>query len=162
MSFATAYLTSRETSIWDLRRKNKNQAEIGRLLSITRQASHQRLAMIDTKIELAFTEAASINKLVVKNINLVDGIMEAYSPIHKMPVFVSLSSVNGLRVWYMHEGDCEICSEKESCKKYLVAEADERNIVLSNEDRNSPPTKLAINIFSKYIGATRDDGVRGT
>ena len=98
MSFSTAYLTLRETSVWDLRRKNKTQAEIGRLLGFTRQASNKALDLIDTKIERAFNEAAVSNNLEVRSINLVDGIMEAYSPVHRMSVFVSLSRVNGLRV----------------------------------------------------------------
>jgi hypothetical protein len=156
MSFSTAYLTVREINVWDLRRKNKTQAEIGRLLGFTRQASNRALGVIDTKIERAFREAAVSNNLEVRNINSVDGVMEAYSPIHKMPVFVSLSSVNGLKVWYMHEGDCGSCSEERNCRKYLEAEAAERGIEISREDWRMPPTQLAIKIFSRYLGANRN------
>lgn len=151
MSFSTAYLTLRETSVWDLRRKRKSQAEIGRLLGTTRQASHRALDMIDEKIDRAFNEAAASNHLEVRGVNLVDGIMEAYSPVHRMPVFVSLSRVNGLRVWYMHEGECATCSEERSCKRYLDAEAAEREIELSREERRMPPTKLAVVVFSRYL-----------
>lgn len=153
MSFSSAYLTPRETNVWDLRRKKNTQAEIGRILGTTRQASHRALDMIDEKIDRAFSEAATSNNLEVRSINLVEGIMEAYSPIHRMPVFVSLSRVNGLRVWYMHEGECGTCSEERSCKRYLEAESAERGIELSSEERRLPPTKLAVKLFSRYLGS---------
>jgi hypothetical protein len=152
MSFSTAYLTLREIGIWDLRRQNKSQAEIGRLLGFTRQASNRAFDVIDNKIDRAFKEAASSNNLEVRNINLVDGIMEAYSPVHKMPVLVSMSRINGLRVWYMHEGNCGTCSEEKSCRKFLEAEASERGVELSKEDWDLPPTQLALKVFSKYYG----------
>lgn len=156
MSFSTAYLTPRETNVWDLRRKNKSQAEIGRILGVSRQASHRALDLIDIKIEHAFSEAATSNNLEVRSINLVDGIMEAYSPIYRTPVFVSLSRVNGLKVWYMHEGDCDSCSQEDICRKYLEAEAAERGIELTRDDWRLPPTLLAIRIFSRYIGVNRN------
>jgi hypothetical protein len=146
----------RETSIWNLRRLKKSQAEIGRILGTSRQASHRAFDLIDEKINRAFNEAASSNHLEVRRIDLVDGIMEAYSPVHRMPVFVSLSTVNGLRVWYMHEGKCAECGEEASCRRYLEAEAEERGIELSREDHRLPPTNLAIKVFSRYLEALTD------
>jgi hypothetical protein len=153
MSFSTAYLTPRETSVWDLRRRKNTQSEIGRLMGFSRQASHRALELIDIKVEKAFEEAASTNGLDVRKVNLVDGIMEAYSPVHKVPVFVSLSRANGLRVWYMHEGECGICHHEKDCRTFLEKEATERGIDLSNEDLSQPPTQLALRIFGRYIGA---------
>jgi hypothetical protein len=155
MSFSTAYLTLREIGIWDLRRKNKTQAEIGRLLGFTRQASNRALDLIDTKIERAFKEAAVSNNLEIRSINLVDGVMEAYSPMHKMPVLVSMSRINGLKVWYMHEGDCDSCAQEKSCRKFLEAEVSERGIELTKEDWDLPPTQLTLKIFSKYFGGLK-------
>jgi hypothetical protein len=153
MSFSTAYLTSRETSIWDLRRRKNSQSEIGRLLGFSRQASHHALELVDAKVEKAFEEAASTNGLEVKRMNIVDGIMEAYSPVHRVPVFVSLSRVNGLRVWYMHEGECGSCQHENSCRDFLQKEAAERDIKLSREDLGEPPTQLALRVFGAYLGA---------
>jgi hypothetical protein len=153
MSFSTAYLTPRETSVWNLRRKKNTQSEIGRLIGFRRQASYHALELIDSKVEKAFEEAASTNGLEVKKVNLVDGIMEAYSPVHNFPVFVSLSKANGLRVWYMHEGECGICQHEKGCRTFLEKEAAERDIDLSNEDLSQPPTKLALMVFRRYIGA---------
>jgi transcriptional regulator len=152
MSFSTAYLTTREISIWDLRRQSKTQAEIGRLLGFTRQASNRAFDVIDTKIEKAFNEAAVSNNLTVESIDLVNGVMEAYSPIHKMQVLVSMSRSNGLRVWYMHEGHCGSCPEEIRCRKFLEAEASERGVELTKKDWELPPTLLALKVFAKHIG----------
>ena len=155
MSFSTAYMTLRETTVWDLRRRKNSQAEIGRILGTTRQASHRAFDLIDEKLGRAFREAATSNHLEVKRVNLVDGIMEAYSPVHRMPVFVSLSKANGLRVWYMHEGECASCIEEPGCRKYLEAEASERGIEISRDDWALPPTRLALRIFGRYLEEKR-------
>jgi hypothetical protein len=149
MSFSTAYLTTRETSIWDLRRRSNSQSEIGRLLGISRQAAHKSLSQIDEKVEQAFREAAKTNNLEIKSLNLVEGIMESYSPIHKLPVFVSFSRVNGLRVWYMHEGNCDSCGYEADCRTFLEREAEERSITLSGYEMDLPPTQLALKVFKR-------------
>jgi hypothetical protein len=121
-------------------------------MGFSRQASHRALELIDTKVEKAFEEAASTNGLDVKRVNLVDGIMGAYSPAHKLQVFVSLSRANGLRVWYMHEGECGSCQREKSCRVFLEREATERGIELSSEDWGKPPTELALMVFERYLG----------
>jgi hypothetical protein len=152
MGFSSGYLTPREKSVWDLRRKGNTQSEIGRLLGISRQAAHRALGLIDVKVERAFSEAAETNGLEVRSMNIVDGIMEAYSPVYETPVFVSFSRANGLRIWYLHEGDCGSCSKERSCMSFLEAEAAERGIQLSEEDHRSPPTQLALKVFGRYLG----------
>jgi len=122
-------------------------------MGFSRQASHHALELINIKVEKAFEEAASTNGLYVRKVNLVDGIMEAYSPVHKVPVFVSLSRANGLKVWYMHEGECGICQHEKGCRTFLEKEAAERGIDLSTEDLSQAPTQLASRVFGRYIGA---------
>ena len=151
MSFLTGYLTSREATIWDLRRKGNNQTEIGKLLGITRQAAFNTLDKVDKKIDQAFNEAADSNNLVVKKIDLVEGFMEAYSPAHRIPVFVSFSKANGLKIWYFHEGDCRECEQEASCLRYLRSEAEERGIKLLDHEWDLSPTILALKIFSGYM-----------
>ncbi len=89
--------------------------------------------------------------------NLVDGVMEAYSPAYRVQVIVSLSSVNGVRVWYLYEGNCGSCGRARSCRKMLEDEADERGIELASDERGIQPTELALNIFSRYIGGASGD-----
>jgi len=157
LSFRTAYLTGRETGIWDLRRKNLSQSEIGRRLGISRQAVNKSLNLIDSKVEQAFSEAIEANNLEAKSINLVDGVMEAYSSAYRVQVIVSLSNINGVKVWYLYEGNCGSCGRARSCRKMLEDEADERGIELTRDERRIQPTELALNIFSRYVGGASGD-----
>jgi hypothetical protein len=156
LAFSTGYMTGRETDIWSLRRERLNQSEIGRRLGITRQAVHKALGVINSKVERALTEAAETNRLEVRSIDLVEGIMEAYSPAYRIPVVVSLSRANGLKVWHLYEGDCASCAHERSCRRILLAEAEERGVELTGGDRKIPPTHLALKIFSRYLEGAGD------
>jgi len=156
LAFSTGYMTGRETDIWSLRRKRLNQSEIGRRLGITRQAVHKALGVINSKVERALTEAAETNRLEVRSIDLVEGIMEAYSPAYRIPVVVSLSRANGLKVWHLYEGDCANCGYERSCRRMLLAEAEERGVELTEGDKKIPPTHLALKIFSRYLEGAGD------
>jgi len=149
-------MTGRETDIWSLRRKRLNQSEIGRRLGITRQAVHKALGVINSKVERALTEAAETNRLEVRSLDLVEGIMEAYSPAYRIPVVVSLSRANGLKVWHLYEGDCANCGYERSCRRMLLAEAEERGVELTEGDKKIPPTHLALKIFSRYLEGAED------
>jgi hypothetical protein len=149
MTFSTSYLTNREINIWNLRRNKHSQTEIGKLLGMTRQAAYRALGIIDTKVERSFTEVAVTNNLVVKHIYIEDGLMEAYSPVHNIPVFVTLSKSNGLKVWYVHEGNCSECVRVKSCRDFVESEVKERGLNLSEEERALPPTKLVLKVFDK-------------
>ncbi len=150
MTFKVGYLTPREANIWDLRRRDRSQSDIGRELGVSRQAIHKAYHIIDSKVEQAFMEAAETNNLIVKTINLVEGVMEAHSPAHDIPVLVSLSRRNGLKVWYLYEGNCSTCNLESSCRSVLEAEAEERGIELNAIHKLKPPTQLAIEIFGRY------------
>lgn len=151
MTYTTCYLTTRESGVWDLRRRDLSQSEIGRRLGITRQAVNKALGIIDGKIEQAFYEAVATNNLEIRSINLVEGVMEAYSPAYRIPVIVSLSKANGLKVWHLYEGNCSSCSQRKSCRRMLFAEAEERGIDLSREEKAMQPTHLSLKIYSRYI-----------
>lgn len=102
-------------------------------------------------MERTFNEALHANNLEPLKMNLVDGVMEAYSPAYELPVIVSLSNANGLKVWYLYEGKCGRCNLERSCRKTLLDEAEERNIDLTPSDRQMEPTKLALKVFSDYL-----------
>jgi len=151
LTFRVGYLTDRETRIWGLRRNRLSQSEIGRELGISRQAIHKSYSLIDSKIEQAFVEAAETNNLEMRCINVVEGVMEAFSPAYQIKVFVTLSKVNGLKTWYLYEGHCAACKLEKSCRSMLENEAEERGIKLGAVDKLLPPTKLAIKLFSRYL-----------
>jgi len=150
LTFKVGYLTPREANIWGLRRSDRSQSDIGRELGVSRQAVHRAYHIIDGKVEQAFMEAAETNNLTVKTINLVEGVMEAYSPAHDLPVLVSLSNCNGLKVWYLYEGNCGSCNLESSCRSVLEAEAEERGVELNALHQLMAPTQLAIEILGRY------------
>jgi hypothetical protein len=147
LTFRAGYLTRREIDIWDLRRRRNSQSEIGRLMGVTRQAINKAYRIIDQKVEQAFMEAADVNHLEPRTVNLVEGIMDAYSPAHRLPVFVSFSKANGVKVWYLYEGNCRECHLESSCRRTLENEAEERGVSLTAVDRLRTPTQLASMIF---------------
>jgi transcriptional regulator len=153
LAFKQCYLTGREIQLWDMRRKKLTQSQISRRLNISRQAVHKSYPIIDSKMERAFNEAAETNHLEIKSINLVDGVMEAHSVAQDIPVFVSMSNSNGLKIWYLYEGNCGRCKLERSCRRMLVTEAEERRISLSSVDKKMDPTHLALKIFSWYLEA---------
>ncbi len=151
MSFIGGYLTARETDIWDLRRRRNSQSEIGRIMGVSRQAIHNAYKIIDQKMGQAFKEAAETSHLEAKTVNLVDGVVEAYSPAHRSPAVVSFSKVNGVKVWYFYEGNCDGCDHDRLCRTTLGDEAYERGIMLSDAERRLTPSQLARRIFSCYV-----------
>ena len=148
MTFQMGYLTSREVNIWQLRTTTNSQVEIARLLDVSRQAIHKALQNIDKKVEYALLEAAKINNLDVKKVDVVNGIMNAYSPAYRIPVVVSFSKINGLKVWYLYEGNCAECNRNRECTELLKLEAEERGFPLSNEEIS--PSKLAKKLFIDF------------
>jgi len=150
LTFRVGYLTPREASIWDLRRQRLSQSDIGRELGVSRQAVHKAYQIIDQKLEQAFFEAAETNNLEIETVNVVDGVMLAHSPAYDIPVIVSISKVNGLKIWYLYEGNCDNCHLEVSCRNMLEAEALERGITLQSLDKWIPPTRLANEIFGRY------------
>ena len=147
MTFSAGYLTRREIDIWSLRRRRNSQSEIGRLMGVSRQAINKAYRIIDQKVEQAFMEASDANHLEPRTVNPVEGIMEAYSPAHRLPVFVSFSKANGVKVWYLYEGNCRDCHLESSCRRTLENEAEERGVSLTAVDKLRTPAQLASMIF---------------
>jgi len=152
LTFRVGYLTQRELDIWDLRRRRNTQSQIGRMMGVSRQAIHKAYQIIDQKVEQAFLEAADANHLEPRTINPVEGVMEAHSPAYKVPVVVSFSKANGVKVWYLYEGKCGECHLESSCRATLENEARERGIDLTAADKLRPPSRLATKIFELNDG----------
>jgi len=66
-------------------------------------------------------------------------------------VIVTFSARNGVQTWHYEQPDCGACRWEDNCRQRLLDEAEEREITLSEEDRQLPPSKLAHAIFSKII-----------
>ena len=150
MSIQSGYLTPKQLLIWSLRRRGLKQAEIARRMGVRRQRINHALFSIDSKVKRALVEAAQLNKIDIRRIDPVEGILEGYSPAYQVPVIISFTEANGVQLWYIYEGRCDECNRRRACRKMLEAEAKERGIKLTEQDKELPPTLLAKKIFSRY------------
>ena len=143
-----SHLAPRQTMIWLLRRQGLSQAEIGRRLGVQRQVVYEQLKTIEGKVRRALMDAAQANRLDIRRVDAVNGILEAYSHAYDVPVIVSFSKINGVQVWFLYEGRCDSCGQSQECLRLLKAEAEERGVELTEEDLQLKPTELGRRIFS--------------
>jgi hypothetical protein len=145
------FLTNKQLEIWKHLTRKTSKAEIGRQLGITRQAVHYAEEAIIPKIDQALTQVAYANMLDVKYIDATRGVLLGYNPSTKNQVIVTFSATNGVQTWHYQHPDCNLCEWVGRCKTRLIEEASERDIELSNNVINEPPSKLALHIFSRII-----------
>ena len=146
-----AYLTERQLEIWSLRLRGISKAEIGRMLGITRQAVYDAENVMLGKVELALTHAAQSNKIESQYIDATQGILLGYSHQTQQRVIITFSSRNGVQTWHYQQPNCSKCKLVSSCRKRLIEEAAERDIELSEKEKQLPPSELAQQIFESLI-----------
>ena len=146
-----AYLTSRQLNIWRLRKDGSPQFRIAERLGVSRQAVHNVVGVIDRKVSRALKDAAHVNKIEIRYLDPVKGILIGYSHEVKDQAIISFSVKHGVQTWYRHNGQCVDCSLRSDCQKMLLEEAEERSINLTEEEKREPPAKLAQKIFSKVV-----------
>jgi hypothetical protein len=152
MSLSTAYLTSKQRIIWGLKNSGKQESNIARELKVTRQTVHKAINTANTRIGESLAEAAELNRIEIQTIDPQKGFLSGYSPHFKTQAFVTFSTKNGIQVWYKHEGHCKNCKRLKQCREMLVAEATERNFLLTEDNNEIVPSKLADALFSKITG----------
>jgi len=152
MALSNGYLTSKQKCIWNLKGKGFLEANIARKLDVSRQTVHKALKIANDKVSQALHETAKLNKIRIKTIDPTNGILVGYSPEFKTTAMITFSAKNGVQIWYRHEGDCKNCDQLQACRATLLAEAEERDIQLSENQRSMPPSQLAETLFSKLIG----------
>lgn len=146
-----AYLTDRQLEIWRLRLRGLSKAEIGRRLEVTRQAIYDAEGVMLRKVEAALRHAAEANMIEVRHIDSDKGILLGFSPVTRNRVIVTFSAKNGVQTWHYEQPDCGSCKWEERCRKRLLEEAEEREIPVSEEESQLPPSRLAHAIFSKVV-----------
>jgi hypothetical protein len=152
MALTSGYLTSKQLKIWNLKRKGFLEARIARELDITRQTVHKAADVADSKVQQALTETAKLNRISVKTLDPITGVLSGFSSEFKTPVMITFSARNGVQIWYKHEGYCERCDHLEHCRKTLLAEMEERNIQPPESFGSTPPSKIAELLFQKITG----------
>ena len=157
MSLSTAYLTPKQRIIWGLKTSGKQEANIARELNVTRQTIHKAIGTANTRISESLTEAAQLNNIEIETIDPSKGFLSGYSPHFKTQAFVTFTAKNGIQIWYKHEGHCEKCRRLKQCRDMLVAEANERNFLLTEDVNEILPSKLADALFSKISGEQKNE-----
>jgi hypothetical protein len=157
MSLSTGYLTSKQRLIWGLKSKGLQEASIARELKVTRQTVHKAISTANTRIEDSLNEAAKLNNIEIQTINTSKGFLSGYSPHFKTQAFVTFSAKNGIQVWYKHEGHCQTCARLQKCREMLISEATARNFLLTQDENQISPSKLAEVLFTKILGEKEND-----
>jgi transcriptional regulator len=154
MTFIDAYLTPKQRTIWRLRFDGNSQSEISRRTGVTRQTVNKTLGVIDSKVTRALLEAAKVNRIDVRRLEMEGGFLLGHSNAFDLDAMVTYSDENGIQVWYRGEGDCGTCDEYASCKSALLREADVRGIELPEDVDALEPSRLADIIFEGLTGET--------
>jgi transcriptional regulator with XRE-family HTH domain len=146
-----AYLTERQLEIWRLRFKGLSKAEVGRRLGITRQAVYDAEKYALERVESALRHVADASRIEVRYLDPSKGVLLGLDPSTSNRVIVTFSARNGVQTWHYEQPDCGVCGWKDRCKLRLLDEAEERDVRLSSEEKELPPSMLAHVIFSKII-----------
>jgi hypothetical protein len=152
MSLSTGYLTPKQRIIWGLKSSGRQESNIARELKVTRQTIHKAIDTANTRIGESLKEAAQLNKIDVETIDASKGFLSGYSSHFKTQAFVTFSAKNGIQIWYKHEGHCQKCKRLKACRDMLIAEASERNFLLTEDVNEIIPAKLADALFSRIAG----------
>jgi hypothetical protein len=147
----TAYMTDRQLEIWRLRLKGLSKAEIGRTLGITRQAVYDVEGIMLEKVEQALIHTAESNMIEPRYVDSTKGVLLGYNPASQQKVIITFSARNGVQTWHYEQPDCTLCLWIDKCRNRLIAEAEERGVDLSQEDKSHSPSELAHMIFSSII-----------
>jgi len=148
---STAYMTPRQLEIWDLNRRGKSRAEIGRRFEFTRQAVYDALKVSNEKVENALRHAAEAGSVEILKVDAKNGILLGMTPVDSSKVIITFSVKHGVQTWHFEEPNCGSCKWVKRCTERLLDEAEERNIALSIENKMMPPSKLAQVIFAKLL-----------
>lgn len=149
VGFRFGYLTPKQRKYWSLRRDGLTQAEISRKMEVTRQTVNKVFDAIDSRVSKALLEAAQVNRIEISRLNPEKGFLLGRSPSLGLDVFITFSERNGIQLWYRGESDCPECKVRNSCKKKLLIEAEDRGIKLPEKAKEMEPSELAEILFKR-------------
>ncbi|MFC1487855.1 hypothetical protein ACFLRN_09250 [Thermoproteota archaeon] len=151
MGFRFGYLTPKQRKYWSLRRSGLTQADISRKMDVTRQTVNKTFNAIDSRVSKALLEAAQINRIETTRLDHEKGYLLGRSPSLRLDVLMTLSERNGIQIWYKGESGCSECTGRDSCKKKLLIEAEDRGIQLPEKAEDKEPSELADILFKKIL-----------
>ncbi len=142
-------LTRGQRRIWELRLNGLKPVDISREIGKSRQHVSKSLQSVDSKIYRAMVEAARMNRVMIKTMDPERGFLLGYSQEFQSSVLVTFSPSRGITIWKPHEGQCEECPDRESCKAHLLEEAERLDVSIDEEERELPPAELAGLIYGR-------------
>jgi hypothetical protein len=116
---------------------------------VTRQTVHKAVNTANDRISQALSETAGLNRISVKTIDPVRGILLGYSQEFRTSTIVTFSARNGVQLWYKHEGDCGNCDRVPACRKTLLTEMEDRDIKPFPDSDRLQPSRLAEKLFEE-------------
>ena len=127
--------------------------EIARQLNTSRQFVHLTLSAADAKVSDILLDVARSNKIDVQILDVKKGILVGHHHGLGTRAVVSLSGKLGVQVWHWYENldACDACEQAYNCRDYLLVEAEELGVQISDEERLMQPSKLARVLFSRLI-----------
>jgi transcriptional regulator with XRE-family HTH domain len=134
-----------------MRLNGLTQADISRKMDVTRQTVNKAFNAIDSRVSKALLEAAQVNRIEISRLNPEKGFLLGRSPSLGFNVLITFSERNGIQIWYQGESDCAECKVRESCKKKLIIEAEDRGIQLPEKAEEKEPSELADILFKKIV-----------
>lgn len=131
--------------------------QIAERLKTSRQFVHLTLNACDVKISNLLTDLARVNRLEIEHLDVRNGILAGFSPSLRTQAIVSYSVKHGAQVWYWEENPnaCGECDQATRCMEYLLNEAEERGISLTQSEMQLPPSRLGRVIFSTLVPGLR-------
>jgi len=143
--------TEKQLKIWGMRRDGLSLAEIARRLGITRQAISKSVKGIDERVSQTLEATAKAAKIEVRYMNPEKGVLLGYSHEADDRVILTFSTQHGVHIWHYYTGKCGGCELHETCREVILDEAEERGILLTEEEKVRPPAEIARLVFSKVI-----------
>ena len=145
------YPSDQQLDIWLLKRnKREKGTKIAERKGISTASVSKNLNEANSRIKGLLDNTAKSNKIQLDLISPKLGYARGYSPALKMRIYITYSPVNGIQVWYDHQGECEMCEELNSCRESLIQEFKERNLEVPPE--TSRPADASALLFKKIEG----------
>jgi hypothetical protein len=107
---------------------------------------------IPERVAAALNDAARINRVEPKRIDMSKGILFGWSRDFQSETVIAFGK-NGLQVWHQHNlGECGICPDIRECRSILRKTAEDLGVTLTRTERNLNPSELSDLIFSRFRG----------
>ena len=140
--------TTQQSTIWLKRRREVSPSKIAKDMKVSRPFVSKATRIAEARIRRLLENAASINRIKIHHISEKYGLIYGYSPSTQSETYITFSPSIGVQTWYKHQGECESCSEYESCNTMLLQIAKEWDVQIN---KKMVPTELSDYVFGSIM-----------